>query len=88
MTKNLTILKRPRLKSWEEKLKLKPSYIHTAPPPQTTYSILGELEGTHIPGGLGGVTIETDPEKVLEDLRETVKERMTTPMKPNVMTSG
>lgn len=55
---------------------------------QTTYLVGGDLEGTHIEGGLGGVTTVNDPKELLEMLEKEVQHIMITPPEQGVATEG
>jgi hypothetical protein len=55
--------------------------------PQSEFEVSGNLRGTHIPGGLGGITTETNKEKLLVWLRKDIAKRMTTEPNPNHGTS-
>ncbi len=55
-------------------------------PEQTTFSVSGDLKGTRLEGGMEGVTVTNDKKELLQELRESIEDRMTNPPQPRVIT--
>ena len=56
-------------------------------PEQTTYSVRGNFKGTHLIGGLGGVTLVNESEELLNKLKEDIEDWMVNPRNLNMVTS-